>query len=108
MVRRKHVTEYIKQKTKERLDASSLTADDVIDELISIGFGRRMKSYSKQTDLESGEVLRNIEYDQSARTEDRLKALEMLGKSMALFTDKLDAKLNQQVIFVEDVPEDDT
>lgn len=97
MVRKPNVSEYIKQKTKERLDASSLTADAVLDELISIGFNRMQKSYSKKVDLQTGETLKNIEYEATAMTEERIRALELLGKHMSMWTDKVDANVSSEI-----------
>lgn len=95
--------EYIKMRTKERLDAHSLTAADVLDELIDIAFGRKQKSYNKQTDLTTGEIIKDIEYESSAMTEERLKALELLGKNLAMFTDKQEVKLTGEVQFIDDI-----
>lgn len=96
MLRNTKVSAYIKTKTKERLNAASLTADDIIDELITIGFARPQKGYSKQKDLTSGEVLREVEYESTAQREEQIRALELLGKSLAIFTDKSEITANVQ------------
>ena len=102
-LRTPNISEYIKVKTKERLTAASLTADDIIDELITIGFARPQKGYSKQTDLTSGEVLKEVEYESTAQREEQIRALELLGKSMAIFTDKQEIEHLGQVSFVDDI-----
>lgn len=106
MVRRKHVADYIKDKTRERLDASNLTAQDVIDELISIGFAKMQKSVSKQKDLLNDEVISHVEFEGTAKYEDRLKALELLGKNLVLFTDKQELTGNVGVTIVDDLDDE--
>lgn len=96
-IRKGEISAYIKNKTKERLNAASLTADDIIDELITIGFARPQKGYSKQTDLTSGEVLREVEYESTAQREEQIRALELLGKSMTMFTDKSEITANVDI-----------
>lgn len=104
-IRKGEISAYIKSKTKERLNAASLTADDIIDELITIGFARPQKGYSKQTDLTSGEVLREVEYESTAQREEQIRALELLGKSMAIFTEKQELSGSLGVTIVDDVDE---
>lgn len=107
MLRNAKVSKYIEGKTRERLNASNLTAQDVIDELIAIGFAKPQKGVSKQYDRLNNEVVLDMEYENTAKHEDRLKALELLGKNLALFTDKQDVNLSGTVVFVDDVPLDD-
>lgn len=103
-LRKPNISEYIKDKTKERLNASNLTAQDVIDELIAIGFAKPQKGVSKQIDRLTNKVTVDIEYESTARHEDRLKALELLGKNLALFTDKAEIEHIGHVTFVDDIP----
>ena len=42
-----------------------------------------------------------------AKQTTRIKAAELLGKRYAMWTDKQEIDLNQQVVFVDDVPLDD-
>ena len=104
---KRNISEYIADKTRERLDASNLTAQDVLDELIAIGFAKPQKGVSKQFDRLNNELVLDMEYENTAKHEDRLKALELLGKNLALFTDKQDVNLSGTVVFVDDVPLDD-
>lgn len=102
-IRKGEISRYIRDKTKERLDASNLTAQDVIDELISIGFARPQKSVSKQTDVLNNEVVSHMEFENVAKYEDRLKALDLLGRSLALFTDKSEIIGEIGVTIVDDI-----
>lgn len=103
-----NISSYIKAKTIERLNAANLTAQDVIDQLIQIGFGKPRKGYNKQTDLQTKTVIQEIEYSSTAMPEEQLKALELLGKSMAMFTDRQDISGNLGVVnIIDDIPDDE-
>ena len=104
MLRNAKVSKYIEEKTRERLNASNLTAQDVIDELIAIGFAKPQKGVSKQYDRLNNELVLDMEYENTAKHEDRLKALELLGKNLALFTDKAEIEHIGHVTFVDDIP----
>lgn len=106
MLRNAKVLKYIEEKTRERLNASNLTAQDVIDELISIGFAKTQKSVSKQKDLLNDEVIMHVEFEGTAKYEDRLKALELLGKNLVLFTDKQELTGNVGVTIVDDLDDE--
>lgn len=99
-----HIRSYIAVKTKERLDASSLRADNILDELIAIGFGQTQTGKNKQIDNVTGEVKKDLTYEMTAVTEDRLKALELLGKNLAMWTDKTEINANiAPVTIVDDI-----
>lgn len=102
-VRKSKISLYIKDKTEARLNASNLTSDNIIDRLIDMGFGRTRKGYSKKTDLISGEVVKEIEYEHTAQDEEQIKALELLGKSMAMWTDKQEISAKITPVFVDDI-----
>ncbi|MGQ7595141.1 terminase small subunit [Streptococcus suis] len=106
-VRKSEILNYIKIKTKERLDASGLKASDIIDRLIDIAFGRPIIGYSKQTDKLTGEVIKCIEYESTAPIDEQIKALELLGKYLKLFTDKVEAEVSGTVVFANeaDIPD---
>lgn len=106
-VRKGEILNYIKIKTKERLDASELKSSDIIDRLIDIAFGRPIIGYSKQTDKLTGEVIKHIEYESTAPIDEQIKALELLGKYLKLFTDKVEAEVNGTVVFANeaDIPD---
>lgn len=101
-----NISIYIKEKTRERLNASNLTAQDVIDELIAIGFAKPQKGVSKQYDRLNEELILDMEFENTAKYEERLKALELLGKNLALFTDKAEIEHIGHVTFIDDIPKD--
>lgn len=104
---KRNISEYIADKTRERLKASNLTADDVIDELISMGFSLPQKGYSKQKNNITGELEKDIEYEFTTQGEDKIKALDLLGKSMALWTDKQQIDANIIPVFIDDIGSDE-
>ena len=95
-IRKGEVSEYIKTKTIERLDSANLMAEDVLNRLIEIAFGRIQKGSSKQIDNLTGEVLKDINYEYIFDNDNQVKALELLGKNMAMWTDKHEVNANVQ------------
>lgn len=102
-VRKSKISQYISDKTEARLNASNLNASHVIDRLIEMGFGHKQTGYSKRTDLISGEVVKEVEYETTPQREEQLKALELLGKSMAMWTDKQEISAKITPVFVDDI-----
>lgn len=64
-----NIQKAIKEKLEERQERTEITADRVLRELESIGFSK------------DGE-----------RTTDRLKALELIGKHLGMYTDKVEMR----------------
>ena len=71
-------------------------AEDVLNRLIEIAFGRIQKGSSKQIDNITGEVLKDINYEYIFDNDNQVKALELLGKNMAMWTDKHEVNANVQ------------
>lgn len=65
------VKEALDEERKKRERRTEITADRVLQELADIGFDK-----------------------EDERTSDRLKALELMGKHLAMFTDKVDMNAN--------------
>lgn len=107
-VHKPNVQAYINELIEERLEASKLSAGAVIDELIRVGFGGTIYDHSRQiNNLKDGEVIKDMSYERTAQVEDRLKALELLGKHMTLFDNKKQLDVSGTVNFIEDVPAKD-
>lgn len=106
-VHKPNVQAYINDLIEERLEASKLSANAVIDELIRVGFGGTIYDHSKQIDNLRDEVVKDMSYERTAKVEDRIKALELLGKHMTLFDNKTQLDVSGTVNFIEDVPEKD-
>lgn len=101
------IQEYIKSRTEPILEELKINGDDVIREIANIGFGRVQEGYSKKTNLLTDEVESEMKYEHTADTENRLKALEILGRHLQLFTDKSEVQLSGAVTFIDDVPLED-
>ncbi|HFU4464408.1 TPA: terminase small subunit [Streptococcus suis] len=101
------IREYIKSRTEPVLEELKITGDDVIREIANIGFGRVQEGYSKKTNLITNEVESEMKYEHTADTENRLRALEILGRYLQLFTDKSEVQISGKVTFVDDVPLED-
>lgn len=106
-VHKPNVQAYINELIEDRLEASKLSADAVIDELIRVGFGGTIYDHSRQIDNLSDEVVKDMSYERTAQVEDRLKALELLGKHLTLFDNKQQLDVSGTVNFIEDVPAKD-
>lgn len=106
-VHKPNVQAYINDLIEERLEASKLSANAVIDELIRVGFGGTIYDHSKQIDNLRDKVVKDMSYERTAKVEDRIKALELLGKHMTLFDNKTQLDVSGTVNFIEDVPEKD-
>ncbi|HEM4249650.1 TPA: terminase small subunit [Streptococcus suis] len=101
------IQKYIKSRTEPILEELKINGDDVIREIANIGFGRVQEGYSKKTNLITNEVESEIKYEHTADTENRLRALEILGRHLQLFTDKSEVQISGKVTFVDDVPLED-
>uniref|UniRef100_UPI00352BA50E terminase small subunit n=1 Tax=Aerococcus urinaeequi TaxID=51665 RepID=UPI00352BA50E len=106
-VHKPNVQAYINELIEERLEVSKLSADVVIDELIRVGFGGTIYDHSRQIDNLRDEVVKDMSYERTAKVEDRIKALELLGKHMTLFDNKTQLDVSGTVNFIEDVPAED-
>lgn len=101
------IQKYIKSRTEPILEELKINGDDVIREIANIGFGRVQEGYSKKTNLITNEVESEMKYERTADTENRLRALEILGRHLQLFTDKSEVQISGKVTFVDDVPLED-
>lgn len=107
ILEKRGISQYIKSRTEPILEELKITGDDVIREIANIGFGRVQEGYSKKINLLTNEVESEMRYEHTADTENRLKALEILGRHLQLFTDKSEVQISGTVTFVDDVPLED-
>lgn len=70
-----NVSAYIEKRMEERSKRTEVKQDDVINELAKIGFAKTA-----------------LLYEMEIKTNDKLKALELLGRHLGMFTDKQEIK----------------
>lgn len=117
------IKNYIAEKLQEIEDAKIMDAKEVMERLTAVG--RREVSEHQVVTLrnktekwvptgEDGTLKKMIIESETAevvempaKISDVNKALELMGRRHALFTDKVDVAGTQKVIFVNDVPQDD-
>lgn len=107
LLRNPKVAEAIKARTQEK--QSNLIADqeEILEMLTSIARGGKQSFSSKVTKVVNGSVeKRSSEGTSTPQTEERLKALELLGKANAMFTDKVNSEVTEAVTFVDDLGDD--
>lgn len=80
LLRNDNVAEYIKERMADRAKRTEVSQDDVVKELATIGF-------AKTALVNEFEV----------KTNDKLKALELLGRHLGMFTDKSEIKANVSI-----------
>lgn len=79
-------------------------AEEVLSILTSIARNEPQPVENRLKTIQNGEVQEvQKEGEFTPKVEDRLKALELLGKRYALFTDKVQAEIQEQVQFVDDI-----
>lgn len=66
-----NVSAYIEKRMEERSKRTEVKQDDVVNELAKIGFAKSA-----------------LLYEMEVKTNDKLKALELLGRHLGMFTDK--------------------
>ena len=115
-----YLKEYIEQRLQEISDAKVMDAKEVLETLTQIGRGEIKETtvvtlkkptvvlvdgakgpYEKLTYQDEAQV-----FESPTKNSDRVRALELIGKRHMLWTDKIQATV-EDVTFVDDVPEDD-
>ncbi|GKQ42924.1 terminase small subunit [Companilactobacillus sp. RD055328] len=78
----------IEKRMNEIKNKSILDVNQIAEELTNIAVGKPREVVSKQKDNLTGEVKKDTVYTIQPEDQDRLKALELLGKRYSMFTDK--------------------
>lgn len=79
LLKKEDVRLYIGELQKDRIDAQFVSADRVLEALCSVAFG------------------------EEASDKDRLRAIELIQKQLGFVTQRIEADVNGQVIFVDDL-----
>lgn len=82
-----YIKEYIQSRLKPIEEKREVTADDALDELISIWQGDMQVSTSKQKDmLKKGKLIKHIVYEFTPDLENKIKALDLYLKYKSLLS----------------------
>lgn len=127
LLRNVKVQEFLKVARDDMQKRLELTADDVVRQLSKIAM-RDIKDFVdwgkdgtftlKAADEIDGTIVDAIQEDitdfgeyqkinRSVKFPDRMKALELLGRHLGLWNDKLKVDLRAQVVFTNEPPDDD-
>lgn len=85
-----NVSAYIEKRMEERSKRTEVKQDDVVNELAKIGFAKSA-----------------LLYEMEIKTNDKLKALELLGRHLGMFTDKLQLNTPSVPVILDNIPEGD-
>ena len=107
LLRNDNVAEYIEERMAERAKRTEVTQDDVVKELAKIGFAQitdyiAVNNYGRviikpTAELEENKVgaiagIKESSYGIEIKMNDKVKALELLGRHLGMFTDKQEIK----------------
>lgn len=96
----KAIEKQMNSKQKETI----MKQDEVLELLTSIARGESQEYSSENTKSKNGVETTTISTGSSTpQTEERLRAIELIGKRYGMFTDKLQAEVTESVQFVDDI-----
>ena len=121
LITKNHVSEYIEKLKKERSKRTEITVDRVLEELAAIAFSDRTDiakiedggvvifTPTDQLDKDAKKTISGIESGKDGtkvKTYDKIKALELIGKHLGMFTANADnsdtlAKLDEVLGLIE-------
>ena len=99
LLQKPHIRGWIDEQLAKRTEKLGVTADKVINELAELGFLRRDEvlaaGRSPDDDLPPPVTLNS-----TMRMTDKIKALELLGKNLKMWTDKVETNESQRPVVV--------
>lgn len=104
LLRNTKVAQEIKKRMSEKQKETIMKQDEVLELLTSIARGESQEYSSENTKSKNGVETTTISTGSSTpQTEERLRAIELIGKRYGMFTDKLQAEVTESVQFVDDI-----
>lgn len=104
MKRMPNVAEYIKLRQDEHLRHLDITQKDIIERLAEIAFAKPQDGFKSEYNNLTGEVIEDKIYTYTPGQDAQLRALEMLGKNLKMFTDKVETDMKVEgVNFIDDI-----
>lgn len=97
------ISNYLKMRTEPILEKRWEKGDEVLEEIAKYAFKEKRESVFKKIDNQTGEVIEDVTIERTPKDEESLKALELLGKYLKLFTDKQEVELQGAVVFEDDI-----
>ena len=97
------ISNYLKLRTEPILEKRWEKVDEVLEEIAKLAFREKRESVFKKIDNRTGEVIEDVTIERTPKDEESLKALELLGKYLKLFTDKQEVELQGAVVFEDDI-----
>lgn len=97
------ISNYLKLRTAPILGKRWEKGDEVLEEIAKLAFREKRESIFKKIDNQTGEVIEDVTIERTPKDEESLKALELLGKYLKLFTDKQEVELQGAVVFEDDI-----
>lgn len=102
------VSRYIAERMEEIKSKRIMDQREVLEHLTSIARREKTKGLYRATETVDGESIETSkEYEHTPSIEEQTKALELLGKRYALFTDKVDLQSGDIVLKVGEWNEDE-
>lgn len=107
LVENSGISKYIAERMEEIKSERIMSQEEVLEKLTTIARREVTKGIYKSKETVDGETVEiEKEYDHMPSIEEQTKALELMGKRYALFTDKQEVE-QTTITFVDDVPLDD-
>lgn len=99
------IRKYIDKRMSEIASERIMGQEEVLEKLTSIARGELKKGTFNQTTTYNGGESKTVEkeYELVPTVEEQTKALELLGKRYALFTDKQQVEITEVPTFVDDI-----
>ena len=102
--RKPRVKEYLDLKFKQMISEQEIRAQDIVDRLVEIAFAKPQEGIRVEVDNIEGVVTEDKTYSYTPSQDAQLRAIEMLGKNLKMFTDKVETNMNiESVTFYDDI-----
>lgn len=107
-LRKLEISKAIQERMETKQKETIMQQDEVLELLTSIARGEEQRYKSTKHKKANGKEDKSETSGTSTpQTEERLKALELIGKRYALFTEKQQVDVIDQVQFVDDIGDED-
>lgn len=103
-----NIQKYIANRMEEIKSSKIMDQTEVMERLTAIARRELKKGVYNYTEKANGqEITYEKEYELMPNTEEETKALELIGKRYAMWTDKLQAEVTETPTFVDDISGDE-